>query len=112
DLRKQIAESEPALGIEFVGVLPEVIGDLQGSPEPIEVKLFSEDAAALQAKADEVETAIKKVTGVVDTKNGIVISGPAVTFNINPLRASQFGVTANDIASTITTAMSGETSSS
>ena len=112
DLRKQIAEKEPALEIEFVGILPDVIGDLQGNPEPIEVKLFSEDAAALQAKADEVETAIKKVTGVVDTKNGIVISGPAVTFNINPLRASQFGVTANDIASTITTAMSGETSSS
>ena len=111
-LRGEIAESEPALDVEFVGILPDVIGDLQGNPEPIEVKLFSEDAAALQAKADEVETAIKKVHGVVDTKNGIVISGPAVTFNINPLRASQFGVTANDIASTITTAMSGEASSS
>jgi multidrug efflux pump subunit AcrB len=76
------------------------------------VKLFSEDAAALQAKADEVEAAIKKVPGVVDTKNGVVISGPAVTFNIDPLRASQFGVTPSDIASTITTAMSGDASSS
>jgi len=112
ELRDQIAESEPALEVEFVGILPDVIGDLQGNPEPIEVKLFSEDAAALQAKADEVETAIKKVHGVVDTKNGIVISGPAVTFNVNPLRSSQFGVTANDIAATITTAMSGDASSS
>lgn len=25
----------------FVGILPDVIGDLQGNPEPIEVKLFS-----------------------------------------------------------------------
>jgi len=89
-----------------------VIGDLQGNPEPIEVKLFSEDAAALQSTADEVETAIKKVPGVVDTLNGVVISGPAVTFRIDPLRASQFGVTANDVASTITTAMSGDASSS
>ena len=111
-LRDEIAESEPALEIEFVGILPDVIGDLQGNPEPIEVKLFSEDAAALRAKADEVEAAIKKIHGVVDTKNGIVISGPAVTFNINPLRASQFGVTASDIAATITTAMSGDASSS
>jgi multidrug efflux pump subunit AcrB len=89
-----------------------VIGDLQGNPEPIEVKLFSEDAAALQSAADEVETAIKKVPGVVDTLNGIVISGPAVTFRIDPLRASQFGVTANDVAETVSTAMSGDAGSS
>ncbi|HSV32588.1 MAG TPA: efflux RND transporter permease subunit, partial [Pyrinomonadaceae bacterium] len=112
ELRKKIEESEPALEIEFVGIVPDVIGDLQGNPEPIEVKLFSEDAAALQSKADEVETAIKKVPGVVDTKNGIVVSGPAITFNIDPQRASRFGVTANDIAATVTTAMSGDEASS
>ncbi|HYV83323.1 MAG TPA: efflux RND transporter permease subunit [Pyrinomonadaceae bacterium] len=112
ELREEIAESIPTLDTEFVGIVPDVIGDLQGNPEPIEVKLFSEDAAALQSTADEVETAIKKVPGVVDTLNGVVISGPAVTFRIDPLRASQFGVTANDVASTITTAMSGDASSS
>jgi CzcA family heavy metal efflux pump len=112
ELREKIAESVPTLDVEFVGIVPDVIGDLQGNPEPIEVKLFSEDAAALQSAADEVETAIKKVPGVVDTLNGVVISGPAVTFRIDPLRASQFGVTANDVASTITTAMSGDAASS
>jgi multidrug efflux pump subunit AcrB len=111
-LREEIAQSVPTLDVEFVGIVPDVIGDLQGNPEPIEVKLFSEDAAALQSAADEVETAIKKVPGVVDTLNGIVISGPAVTFRIDPLRASQFGVTANDVATTITTAMSGDAASS
>ena len=112
DLREQIAESEPALQVEFVGIVPDVIGDLQGNPEPIEVKLFSEDAAALQTAADQVDGAIKKVPGVVDTLNGVVISGPAVTFRIDPLRASQFGVTANDVAATVTTAISGDASSS
>jgi len=112
ELREQIAETEPSLEVEFVGIVPDVIGDLQGAPEPIEVKLFSEDAGALQAKADEVEGAIKKVPGVVDTFNGVVISGPAVTFKIDQLRASQFGVTANDVAGAITTAMSGDATSS
>ena len=112
ELREKINESVPTLDIEFVGIVPDVIGDLQGNPEPIEVKLFSEDAAALQTTADEVETAIKKVPGVVDTLNGVVISGPAVTFRIDPLRAAQFGVTANDVAATITTAMSGDAESS
>ncbi len=111
ELRKEIEESEPSLEIEFVDILPDMIGDLTSSPEPIEIKLFSEDAAALQAKADEVEAAIKKVGGVVDTKNGVVVSGPAITFNIDPQRASRFGVTAKDIADTVETAMSGNAAS-
>ncbi|HXT64012.1 MAG TPA: efflux RND transporter permease subunit [Pyrinomonadaceae bacterium] len=111
DLRKDIAESEPALQIEFVGIVPDVIGDLQGNPEPIEVKLFSEDAGALQAKADEVEAAIQKVSGVVDTNNGEVVSGPAITFKIDPLRAAQFGVTPDEIAKTASLAVSGDEAS-
>src|SRR6185503_6935144 len=111
DLREQIKTSEPALESEFVGILPDMIGDLTSSPEPIEIKLFSEDAAALEAKADEVETAIKKVSGVVDTFNGVIVSGPAITFNIDQQRASRFGVTVADIANTATTAMSGDAGS-
>ena len=112
DLRTQIAESEPSLTIEFVGILPDMIGDLTSSPEPIEIKLFSEDTNALRQKANEVEAAIKKVQGVVDAKNGVIVSGPAITFNIDPQRASRFGVTATDIANTVTTAMSGDAASS
>lgn len=111
ELRQKLAESEPALEVEFVGILSDVIGDLTSSPEPIEIKLFSEDENALHQKADEIETAIKKVQGVVDTKNGVIVSGPAVTFNIDPQRASRFGVTATDIANTVTTAMSGDAAS-
>ncbi|HEV8590148.1 MAG TPA: efflux RND transporter permease subunit [Pyrinomonadaceae bacterium] len=111
DLRQQIAEAEPALEIEFVGIIPDVIGDLQGNPEPIEIKLFSEDAAALDAKADEIEAAIQKVSGVVDTKSGVVVSGPAITFRIDPQRASRFGVTADDVAKTAATAMTGDAAS-
>ena len=110
DLRGQIESSEPALQIEFVGILTDVIGDLTSSPSPIEIKLFSEDTRALDAKADEVEATIKNVPGVVDTFNGVVVSGPAVTFQINSERAAQLGVSAADVASTVTTAMSGDTS--
>jgi CzcA family heavy metal efflux pump len=112
DLRSQITESEPSLQVEFVGILPDMIGDLTSSPEPIEIKLFSEDAAALEQKAGEVEAAIQKVAGVVDTFSGVVVSGPAITLKIDPQRASRFGVTATDIANTATTAMSGDAASS
>ena len=112
DLRGEIEESEPALEIEFVGILSDMIGDLTSSPEPIEIKLFSEDANALHQKAEEVEATIKKLKYVVDTKSGVVVSGPGITFNIDPQRAARFGVTAADIANAVTTAMSGDAASS
>ena len=111
DLRQQIAASEPALEIEFVGIVPDVIGDLEGNPEPIEIKLFSEDATALQAKADEVEASIEKIKGVVDTKNGVVVSGPAITFRIDQQKAARFGVTTDDVAKTASIAMTGDAGS-
>ena len=111
DLREEIEKSEPALEIEFVGILPDMIGDLTSSPEPIEIKLFSEDAGALETKADEVEQAIAKIPGVVDTFNGVVVSGPAITFKIDPQRAARLGITANEVATAATTAMSGDAGS-
>lgn len=111
DLRGQIEASEPALRVEFVGILTDLIGDLTSSPAPIEIKLFSEDMAALHLKASEVEEAIKTVPGVVDTFNGVVVSGPALTFKIDPQRAARFGVTATDVANTVTTAMTGDAAS-
>lgn len=112
DLRKEIEKELPALRIEFIGILGDLINDLSGSPAPIEIKLFSDDAAALHAKATEVKEAIEKVHGVVDTFNGVTISGPAITFKVDPQRAARFGVTANDIATTVTTAMTGDPASS
>ncbi len=112
ELRSKINESEPSLDVEFVGILPDMIGDLTSSPEPIEIKLFSEDTAALETKAEEVEEAIQKIQGVVDTQSGVVISGPAITFKVDPRRAAQFGVRATDVANTATSAMSGDAASS
>ena len=111
DLRKEIEKSEPSLQIEFVGILPDMIGDLTSSPEPIEIKLFSEDENALHQKAEEVEATIQRLKYVVDTKSGVVVSGPAIIFNIDPQLAARFGVSATDVANTVTTAMTGDASS-
>ncbi len=48
DVRDQIRKTEPELDIEFTQVLQDMIGDLSNSPEPIQIKLFSTDAALLQ----------------------------------------------------------------
>ncbi len=111
ELRGKIEESEPALQVEFVGILSDLIGDLTSSPAPVEIKIFSDNKAALHQKAAEIEEAIKKVNGVVDTFDGVVVSGPAVTFNINLQNAARFGVNATDVANAVTTAMTGDAAS-
>jgi CzcA family heavy metal efflux pump len=113
DLRHQIETTEPSLSrVEFPSILSDLIGDLTSSPEPIEIKLFSEDTAALHKKAEEVAGAIEKIPGIVDVFDGVTVSGPAVTFRIDPQRASQLGVNATDVASAVATAMTGDSASS
>ncbi|MEP6902131.1 MAG: efflux RND transporter permease subunit, partial [Actinomycetota bacterium] len=111
DLRGELESSEPTLEVEFIGILSDLIGDLASSPEPIEIKVFSEDKKALEEKAAEIEESIKKVSGVVDTFDGVVVSGAALTFKINPQSAAQFGVNASDVANAVETAMTGDAAS-
>jgi hydrophobe/amphiphile efflux-1 (HAE1) family protein len=119
DLRKEIANTEPSLSkVELTGILADLVNDLTGSPQPIEIKLFSEDTAALRQKAKEVGEVLEKMhevdkLGIVDVDDGVTVSvsGPAITFRVDPQRAAQLGVTATDIANTVATAMTGEASS-
>ncbi len=110
ELRGKIEGSEPALQIEFVGILGDLVGDLTSSPSPIEIRLFGEDKKALQETASKVEDSIPKVAGVVDTNNGVILSGSAVTFNVNSEQAARFGITPQEIANSVTIALSGDAS--
>jgi CzcA family heavy metal efflux pump len=110
DVREKITQQEPALDVEFIQVLQDMIGDLTSAPEPIQIKLFSPDAAALQAWAPKVADAIHKIPGVVDILNGIdnTISGPATTFQIDPSVAARAGFTPEEIAVDASAILAGE----
>ena len=47
----------PGLRVEFIQILQDMIGDLSGNPEPIEIKLFGTDAPVLRPVAEHVERA-------------------------------------------------------
>jgi CzcA family heavy metal efflux pump len=112
ELRQKIEASEPALRVDFVGILSDLIGDLTSSPAPVEIRLFSEDTAALHRTAKEVAASIAKVNGVVDVFDGTVVSGPAITFRIDPQRAAMYGVKGSDVTDTVTAALGGTVASS
>ena len=111
-LRAKFNAAVPALEWEFPGILSDLIGDLTWSPQPIEVKLFSTDIEFLKEKAPEVEEQLKKVKGVVDTKDGLIYAGPSLSLRVRYTDAERFGLTASDVAAAVNTAMLGQEASS
>src|SRR5438094_5441113 len=110
DGRSEIEQTEPAAKVEFVRVLQDMIGDLTSQPEPIVIKLFSQDPKLLANTAPRVADAIQKVHGVVDVLDGIenTISGPATTFQINPAVAARAGFTPEEVAVDASAMLEGE----
>ncbi|HEV2118376.1 MAG TPA: efflux RND transporter permease subunit, partial [Terriglobales bacterium] len=108
-MRAEVAQQEPGIDVEFVQTLQDMIGDLTGAPEPIQIKLFSADAALLAQWAPKVGDAIQKIKGVVDV-NGIenTISGPAVMFQVDPAVAARAGFTPQEVATDASAVLEGE----
>ena len=109
DVRDEIKKTEPELDVEFTQVLQDMIDDLSNSPEPIQIKLFSQDQTLLNQLGPRVQDAIGKIPGVVDTQNGVdnTISGPATNFQISPVLAARFGFTTTEVAEDATSILDG-----
>src|SRR5579871_658451 len=110
DLRAQIESSEPGTKVEFVQILQDMIGDLSNQPEPVVIRLYSQDGTLLNETGPRVAEAIGKVPGVVDVLNGVedAVSGPSVRFQINPAASSRSGFTPEEIAVDASAILEGE----
>ena len=110
EIRGKVNEQLPTVDVEFPQLLQDMIGDLTSAPEPIEIKLFSEQPALLAEWGPKVGDAIKKVKGVVDVKNGLenTISGPAITFKVDQAAAARAGFTPEEIELDISAIIQGE----
>jgi len=110
EVRAKVTKQEPMLDVEFPQLLQDMIGDLSNAPEPIVIKLFSQDAAALREWAPRVGEAIQKIPGVVDMLNGIdnTISGPALTFQVDQAVAGRAGFTAQEVELDASAILQGE----
>ncbi|GGA55311.1 multidrug ABC transporter [Edaphobacter acidisoli] len=111
DVRQQIKSTEPELDVEFTQVLQDMINDLSNAPEPIQIKVFSNDQNLLNEECPRIADAISKIKGVVDVENGIdnTISGPATDFQVDPVVAARMGFTPSEVAEDATAILDGLT---
>ena len=107
EVREKVQSQIPGLDVDFIQVLQDLIGDLAGNPEPIEVKLFGENKAEVEATAASLAENLSKIKGLVDVKSGLVESGPEIQFQIDPILAGRRGMTVESITAQANAALLG-----
>jgi CzcA family heavy metal efflux pump len=106
-IRGQVEQNVPGVKIELAQLMEDVIGDLTAVPQPIEVKIFSDDPQLLKKIATKTATAIGKVNGVVDVNPGITPAGDAIEVHVDPALAAIAGLTTDNINQMVQDAMTG-----
>jgi CzcA family heavy metal efflux pump len=108
DLREKIVTNIPGVQIEFIQVLQDMIGDMEGNPNPVEIKLFGSDLATLGKLADELAPKIQAIPGIVDfarSRKG----NPEIVIQVDPVRAGRLGMTVDQVSQQVGAGLLGET---
>jgi CzcA family heavy metal efflux pump len=108
DLRGQIEADVPGIEVEFVQILQDMIGDLEGSPEPVEVKLFGDDLPTLERVIGEVAPRVEKIPGIVDLMT-IKKGNPEVVMHVDPALAGRVGLTVEEVSKQVSAGLLGIT---
>jgi len=109
DLRAQITGSVAGVEVEFVQILQDMLGDLEGSPEPVEIKIFGADSSELVRIADELTPKIQKIEGIVDFK-GPRRGNPELVINVDPGLAAHIGLTVDQVSQQVRDGLLGAAS--
>ncbi|MGA8011643.1 MAG: efflux RND transporter permease subunit [Candidatus Acidiferrales bacterium] len=108
DLRLQIAQNISGVDVEFTQILQDMLGDLEGSPEPVEIKLFGNDMGTLEKVAGDISPRLVKIPGVVDFK-GLQKGNPEIVFHVDPALAGRAGLTAEQVTQQVSAGLLGLT---
>jgi CzcA family heavy metal efflux pump len=106
DLRQQIAQNIPGVDVEFTQILQDMLGDLEGSPEPVEIKVFGNDMNTLQKVADEIEPKLTKIPGIVDFQ-GLRKGNPEIVFHVDDALAGRAGLTSDQVSQQVSAGLLG-----
>ncbi len=107
EIRKKVETTQPALKIDFGQVIGDMLGDLMSSTQPIEIKIYGDNAGILHGLAREVAAVANGVKGTADVFNGITVAGPSLSIVPNNAKLAQFGITPADFQSQLQTQLEG-----
>lgn len=106
-VRQQISTQVPGLSIELAKLMEDIIGDLTAVPQPIEVKLYSDDGAVLKELATKVAGILENIPGVVDLNNGVIPAGDAINIRVLRDKAALEGLNPDAVKQTLNSYLAG-----
>jgi multidrug efflux pump subunit AcrB len=108
EARARAEAAVPGVRVEFIELLQDVLSDLEGNPDPVEVRLQGPDVEVLRAFAPQVAERLKDVPGLVDLYNGVAGCTPEAHLEVELAVAGRLGLTARDVAAQVRTALLGQ----
>ena len=106
-VRTQVEKSVPGLDIELAQLMEDMIGDLTAVPQPIEVKIYSDDPTQLSTLATKTAAALRKIAGIVDVRDGINPAGDALDIRVDRVKAAFEGVDPESVTHTLNDMLAG-----
>ena len=107
EVRAKVLRFVPGLEIELSQLMEDLIGDLTAVPQPVEIKLYSDNEKLLRKLGPKVAQAIGRIPGVVDVKDGIVLAGDALHIKVDRIKASLEGVDPEYVTQMLADCLSG-----
>lgn len=106
-LRSRIEKDVPGIDVEFAQLMEDLIGDLTAVPQPIQIKIYSDDPLVLDGTAHKVAAAIGKVSGVVDVRDGINPAGDALEVRVRADAAAAEGMDPAAVSQAVSDMLAG-----
>src|SRR5262249_2985108 len=106
-LREDITKNISGVDVEFIQILQDMLGDLEGAPEPVEIKIFGNDSEQLNKIADDLAPKLQKVQGLVDYK-GPQRGNPELVIQVDPAQAAHVGLTVEQVSQQLHAGLLGD----
>ncbi|NOK23926.1 efflux RND transporter permease subunit, partial [Corallococcus carmarthensis] len=98
----------PGVRLEFVELLQDVLSDLEGAPDPVEVKLLGQDVQVLRDFAPRVAEQLQDIPGLADLFDGVTVCIPEAHLDVDLVQAGRLGFTTRDVSAQVRTALLGD----
>ena len=108
EVQAKIDERVPGVSAEMAQLMEDMIGDMTAVPQPIEVKLYSDNPVQLSALARKTAQAIGKIPGVTGVRSGIKPAGDALVVHVDRVKASLEGVDPNGVTRMLNGMVAGQ----
>lgn len=107
EIRGKVEQQVPGLKIELAQLMEDLIGDLTAVPQPIEIKFYADRQEQLTTVSRQVADSIRKIPGVVDVRDGIVLAGDALNIHVDRTKAALEGVDPDAVTKMVRDYLSG-----